>query len=377
MFDMQNICFLNFYINDKIIGRGDKVSQRRCYLYIFITGCLWGIIGCFVKILENLGSSAAYSAFLRMFLGFVVLFTYCVLREGYQAFKVSKKTMLSCIMIGIFSQGLYNLTYNLAIERIGVSYSAIILNISPLFTTVLSAVFFKERIQRCKQIGITINIIGCLLTVLSSFSEQGSTIIPIGFLFAFITAVCYAVCPIFGKLTDERDSALAVATYSAFFASLFLLILNPVKEVINPLDIKILLVGFMFAVFTTGIADVFYYAGVKNIADSSKVPIFASSSLFVSAILSVIIFKENINLLKLVGLMMVFISIRIKGKQGINPCFLTLNMNNMCFMFCIRKKFIYDISCFNLEIACGSSITASVEFFTRHIMIDDNMNVSV
>lgn len=102
---------------------------------------------------------------------------------------------------------------------------------------------------------------------------------------------------------------MAVAIYSAFFASLFLLILNPVKEVINPLDIKILLVGFMFAVFTTGIADVFYYAGVKNIADSSKIPIFASSSPFVSAILSVIVFKENINLLKLVGLMMVFISI--------------------------------------------------------------------
>ena len=106
------------------------MSQSRCYVYIIITGCLLGIIGCFVKILENLESSSAYSAFLRMFLGFVVLFIYCVLREGYQAFKVSKKTMISCMMIGIFSQGLYNLTYNLAIERIGVSYSAIILNIS-------------------------------------------------------------------------------------------------------------------------------------------------------------------------------------------------------------------------------------------------------
>ena len=147
MFDMQNIRFLNFGINDKISGRGDKVSQSKCYVYIIITGCLLGIIGCFVKILENLGSSAAYSAFLRMFLGFVVLFIYCVLIEGYQAFEVSKKTMISCMMIGIFSQGVYNLTYNLAIERIGVSYSAIILNISPFFTTILSVVMFKERMQ--------------------------------------------------------------------------------------------------------------------------------------------------------------------------------------------------------------------------------------
>lgn len=284
------------------------MSQRRCYFYILITGCLWGLIGFFVKILETLGSSAAYTAFLRMFWGFVILGTYCVIREGKQAFRVSKRTLVSCAMLGIFSQGIYNLTYNLAIERIGVSYSAIILNISPLFTTILSFALFKERIGRHKWIGIGINILGCILTVLSSFSVQES-IVPIGFVFAFITAVCYAVCPVLGKLTDKDDSPLAVAAYSSFFASLFLVFLNPVKEVVNPLDIKIIMIGFIFAFFTTGIADNFYYAGVKNIEDSSKVPILASSSLFVSAIIGGLVFKENISLLKLVGLVMVFISI--------------------------------------------------------------------
>jgi len=295
------------------------VSQRKCYLYIFITGCLWGLIGTFVKILEMSGSSATYSAFLRMFFGCFILGIYCLIKEGYRVFKISKRTLFFCMMLGVFSQGIYNLTYNLAIERIGVSYSAILLNVSPLFTTILSFVFFKEKIDKHKQRGILINILGAIITVLSSFTGQAD-LIPIGFLYAVITAVCYAVCPIFGKLTDKKDSALAVATYSSLFASLFLLILNPFKEITNLMDIKILAVGFLFALFTTGIADCFYYAGVKSIMDSSKVPILASSSLFVATILSMVLFKEKINLLKLTGLIMVFFSIiyinKGKNEQG-------------------------------------------------------------
>lgn len=163
--------------------------------------------------------------------------------------------------------------------------------------------------------GIGINILGCVLTVVSGFSSH-ENLIPAGFLFAFVTALCYAVCPIFWKLTDTGDSAVAVAAYSAFFASLFLILMNPVKQVVNPLDGKVLFVGFLFALFTTGIADNFYYAGVKNIIDSSKVPVLASSSMFVSAILSVVLFKESIGVLKLVGLIVVFISIIIINKKG-------------------------------------------------------------
>lgn len=291
------------------------MSQKRCYCYIFITGCLWGLIGTFVKILESLESTATYTAFLRMFMGFIVLGIYCVAKEGIKALKVTKRTLLSCVMLGVFSQGIYNLTYNMAIERVGVSYSAILLNISPLFTATLSCLLFKEKIGRQKKVGIGINIFGCILTVLSGLTGQ-QEIIPIGFLFALMTAVCYAVCPVFGKLTDEVDSPVAVAAYSALFASLFLLVLNPVKEVSEPFDGKILLIGFLFALCTTGIADNFYYAGVKNIIDSSKVPVLASSSLFVSAILSVVVLKESIGVLKLVGLLLVFISIVvINGKE--------------------------------------------------------------
>ena len=105
------------------------MSQRKCYLYIFITGCLWGLIGTFVKILEMSGSSATYSAFLRMFFGCFILGIYCLIKEGYRVFKISKRTLFFCVMLGVFSQGIYNLTYNLAIERIGVSYSAILLNV--------------------------------------------------------------------------------------------------------------------------------------------------------------------------------------------------------------------------------------------------------
>lgn len=126
------------------------MNQKKCYLYIFTTGCLWGLIGSFVKILDELGSTATYTAFLRMFFGCLILTIYCVIKEGPQALRVTKRTLISCMMLGVFSQGLYNLTYNLAIDRIGVSYSAILLNIAPLFTALLSGILFKEKIGKRK-----------------------------------------------------------------------------------------------------------------------------------------------------------------------------------------------------------------------------------
>ena len=123
------------------------------------------MIGTFVKMLESLGSTAAYTAFLCMFFGFMILGDYFIIKEGVRALKVTKKHFFPAWCLEFFSQGIYDLTYNLAIERIDVSYSAILLNISPLFTATLSSLFFKEKIGKQKSIGIGINILGWILSV--------------------------------------------------------------------------------------------------------------------------------------------------------------------------------------------------------------------
>ena len=48
-------------------------SEYKSFIKIFITGCLWGTIGLFVKLMEEQGSSSSYTSFLRLLFGFILL----------------------------------------------------------------------------------------------------------------------------------------------------------------------------------------------------------------------------------------------------------------------------------------------------------------
>lgn len=294
------------------------MSQRKCYICILITGCLWGTIGTFVKLLENAGSTSVYTAFLRMLFGSILLLFFCIAKEGPRALRIHRRTLLSCLAIAVFSQGIYNLAYNSAISIIGVSYSAILYNSAPLFTALFSVLLFKESIGRRKLIGILANVAGCILTILGG-SMTGGNIVLIGIIYALITALGYAICPILGKLSDSRDSSLAMATYCAFFTWIFLLLFRPLGGVSEPFNFRLISIGFAYALCTTGIADILWYTGIKNIKDSSKVPVLASSNLLVATLLGTMLFKEKYGLLSIAGMALVMLSIWIiNGKDRDN-----------------------------------------------------------
>ena len=47
--------------------------EFKSFIKIFITGCLWGTIGLFVKLMEAQGSSSSYTSFLRLLFGSVLV----------------------------------------------------------------------------------------------------------------------------------------------------------------------------------------------------------------------------------------------------------------------------------------------------------------
>ena len=75
---------------------------------------------------------------------------------------------------------------------------------------------------------------------------------------------------------------------------------------------KLFLSGVLFALCTTGIADIFWYTGVKNLTDSSRAPVIASVSLIVSTMSVIkVILGERITLINAAGLTVVLLSIVI------------------------------------------------------------------
>lgn len=285
-------------------------KEFKSYAYVFIAGSLWGTIGLFVKLMQSYGSSSSYTSFLRMVLGFILLVIITLIKDGPKAFKVNKNTLISCILLGFVCQAVYNVVYSSAVNTIGMSLSSVLLYTAPVFTSITSFLFFKEKIGKQKLFALLINIIGCVLTVTGGHFE-GLSFAASGLLFGVAAGFCYSLTAIFGRLASGEGSEFAVATYNFLFAAIFLALFHPWTTVENPLNLPLLLAGTGFALIPTALGYIFYFKGLQNITESSKVPVVASIETVIATIIGVLVFHENMRPGNIAGIACVLGSIML------------------------------------------------------------------
>ena len=285
-------------------------SEFKSYLYVFIAGSLWGTIGLFVKLMQSFGSSSAYTSFLRMGIGCILLIIITLIKDGPMAFKVSKNTLISCFLLGLVCQAIYNLAYSNAVNTIGMAMSSVLLYTAPVFTSITSFILFKEKLGKQKCLALVINIIGCVLTVTGGHFDGLSFGLK-GLFFGVAAGFCYSLSAIFGRLATNDGTPFAVATYNFIFATLFLAVFHPWTTVENPWNLPVILIGVGFALIPTALGYIFYFKGLQEITESSKVPVVASIETVVATLIGIIVFHESMGMGNLIGFICVLISIGV------------------------------------------------------------------
>lgn len=280
---------------------------------VFIAGSLWGTIGLFVKLMSRFGSSPAYTSFVRLLIGCILLIILTLIFDGAKGFIVSKRTLISCFLMGVVCQGIYNVFYSMSVTKNGMAMASVLLYTSPVFTSLTAMLFFKERLTGKKWLALFINIFGCVLTATGGqFSLEGIAFS--GILVGIGAGFTYAMSAIFGRLaTDDQASPYAIAAYNFLFGSGFLLLTRPWTTVENPWNFKILFVGTLFALIPTALAYIFYFKGLAKITQSSKVMVVASIELVIATIIGMVVFQEAVGLSNVVGIVFVLLSIILFG----------------------------------------------------------------
>lgn len=153
------------------------------YGCILAAGCLWGTNGLFVKLMQECGSSSAYTGFVRIVLSFLILVVITLIKEGPKAFKISRNTLISCVMLGLVCQAVYNYVYSSAINSLGVSFACVMTYMSPAFAGVISYFLFGS---------IFLGLFGHPWTTVTNPIEPG--ILLYGFIYVLIpTGICYII----------------------------------------------------------------------------------------------------------------------------------------------------------------------------------------
>ena len=285
-----------------------KNNQTGKYTLIMVSGCLWGTIGLFIKLLDNAGSSPSYTTFLRMGFAFLILTIAALIKEGTGSFRVSRRTLITCMLMGVVSMSINNLCYTNAVSLLGMSLGAALLYMAPVFTAIESRVIFSENIGKYKIAAIALNVIGCTLAATGG-DFSGIHVSAAGILFGIGAAFAYSTQNIFGRMATDDAPPFTVAAYNFMFAALFtLLAARPFARVGAPLDPKILLYGFLFALIPTAAAYLLYFVGISGLTESSKVPVLCSLELVVAAVLGASVFSEHISIGMAAGIAMIFVS---------------------------------------------------------------------
>ena len=284
-----------------------STSVRGCLL-VFLSGVLWGTIGLFVKELERAGAAPELTSLLRVLFAFLAMAAACCVKYGTRALIVDKKTLLACALLGLVCHGLYNIFYSLAVTLAGVSVSAVLLNIAPVFTLLFSALLFGEKLVWNKFLAIALNIIGCVLTATNGQFDIRLLSLT-GILCGVGAGLCYGLTAIFGRLAAGKAEPFIMSMYSYLFAALFLALwFRPWRGMVT-LNSGILLWGFLYALLPTSVAYVLYYQGLQTITESSKVPVIASVEAVVATGIGVSLYQEQLGLCSILGVALVLVSI--------------------------------------------------------------------
>lgn len=293
----------------------NKNLEYSGYALVFIAGALWGTIGLFVKQMQANGASALQISFLRVAFAFVLMFVITLLKNGRKSFVVSKKALFYSMLLGVVCHGIYNIFYCYAVMLAGVTISAVLLNVAPVFTFLVSAICFSEKADLRKMIALVINIVGCILAATGGKIDV-ATVALTGLLCGVGAGICYGMTAIFGRYAAENTDPFVMSTYSYLFAALLLLIPStPWKDISVLTNNKVLWYGFLLALIPTAIAYVIYYYGLQQITESSKAPVIASVETVVAAVLGIMVYRETIGQFHILGIIAVLFSIYLMNQK--------------------------------------------------------------
>lgn len=277
------------------------------YAFIEMAGILWSTLGLFGNMLMERGLSSEQVAFTRLFIGFIVLSLYSLIRRP-EVLKINLKCLLYCGAIGIICQGLFNKCYFKAVEVTGVSIAAVLLYTSPLFLAIFSKIVYKEKMTRAKIISLILCCIGAIMAVTGGVLDLKG-INTYGIIMGIMAAITYALMPIISKNALKEFSSETILIYGFLFGAIFMIpSAKPVEMIGFVTDMNVLPYMILLGVFPAAMAYIFYAEGIARGCELSIVGVVASVELIAASIIGWTVVGEVFTIGKAIGVAIMFVS---------------------------------------------------------------------
>lgn len=282
-------------------------------LLIILAGACWGSISIFINYLADAGLGTMQISFLRQMLASIV-FCIALFFRDRSKFKIHMHDLPILIAVGIACGVMFNFFYFYTIINSRASIAVVLLYTSPIFVMIMSRLFFKERFTQWKIEALVLTVTGCVLV--TGIIGEGYTPPVIAIITGVLTGFSYALNNILTSAAVKKNDPETVTMYTLLFSFVFLIPFSGGRELVNicAANPNVLLVAFLMCLVTAVAAQYFFSMGLQRI-ESGKASIYAASEPIVGTLVGIIIFHEESNFLKILGIVMVIAAIFLIAKD--------------------------------------------------------------
>lgn len=289
-----------------------KVSFVLYHAIALITVIIWGTTYVSTKVLINAGLSPVEIMLYRFVLAYV-----CLLLVSYRKkWADTPKDELLLFLCGLFGGSVYFLAENTALEITLASNVSLLLCTAPVFTILLSRVFYKEALRRNLLYGSLIALVGVGMVVLN-----GSMVLkinPVGDLLTLVAAVSWAVYCLILKRLGNLYSTLFITRKVFFYGIASLLLYQlffPSAMNVSLLSSSVVSLNLLFLGMVASMLCYLMWNTAVRVLGASKTANYIYIGPLVTLVTSWIFLSEPLTAMTLAGAFLIIFGIYIAEKK--------------------------------------------------------------
>lgn len=286
-----------------------KAKKEIGYICVVISSMFWGTIPLFTRYLYQTGCSPVQVAGIRCYLVAVMALIGLIVSKDIRRFSI--KNIPFYLIYGILAIGGTFLAYAISIERLSTATAAILLYTAPAFVNILNWVIYKIPLTRIKITSLILTFLGCAL-VSEVYDIQVLKGNAVGIIVGILAGFLYSLTTVFGakanKIYSGRMNGFLVQIFGAV---LFLFILPPQKIFEIGLSVQQEIFFVALALLSTFIPYTLYLYALGLKIDSGLASVMTNLEPVMATVYGMIILRENIGFIQLVGIFVVFVGVTI------------------------------------------------------------------
>ena len=281
----------------------EKMRQAAPFL-VAAASILWGILFLFVRSLATAGFSAMEIVCIRAYGSVLFLFPgLFIVNKGL--LKLKLRDVWCFVGTGVFSIVFFSYCYFRNVEVSSAAFASILMYTSPVWVTLLSMFFFKEKMNKKKGIALVMALTGCVLV--SGITGGLEAISVHGILLGLGSGVGYGLYSIFGRFALNRGyHPMTVTAYTFLLACVGVLPFIRVSSIINSFAVHpvLLLPALAMALFTTAMSFSLYTLGLQHM-EPGKAAVLATLEPIVTTLAGTFLYKEPLTFSMAAGILLV------------------------------------------------------------------------